>query len=116
MSVFFARSMRYRIQNLYLRSGIPGPEQFALKPGISPEFSMIKDEMMKEKTFTLESDYIELIKLLKLMRIAESGSHAKYLVEEKMVCLNGQVEHRKRAKVRPGDLVELADIRIRVQK
>ena len=63
--------------------------------------------MDRKKSFTLESEYIELIKLLKLMNIAESGSHAKFLVEEGEVRLNGQQEFRKRAKLRKEDVVEV---------
>jgi len=52
------------------------------------------------------AEYIELIKLLKLLHLAQSGGHAKIMVEEGEVKLNGEVEFRKRAKLRPGDLVE----------
>jgi len=52
------------------------------------------------------TEYIELIKLLKLLRIAESGGHAKMMVEDGEVKLNGQTEYRKRAKLRVGDIVE----------
>ena len=52
------------------------------------------------------AEYIELIKLLKLLRVAESGGHAKIMVEDGEVKLNGEVEYRKRAKLRPGDVVE----------
>ena len=34
------------------------------------------------REFKLSSEYIELIKLLKLLRIAETGGHAKIIVEE----------------------------------
>ena len=52
------------------------------------------------------SEYIELIKLLKLLHIAQSGGHAKIMVDEGEVTLNGEVEYRKRAKLRPGDVVK----------
>ena len=55
------------------------------------------------REFKLKSEYIELVKLLKLLRIAESGGHAKILVEEGNVFLNGKKEFRKRAKLRSGD-------------
>ncbi len=55
--------------------------------------------------FELTTEYIELIKLLKLVGIAESGSHAKYLVEEGEVNVNDQVEFRKRNKLRKGDKI-----------
>ncbi len=68
------------------------------------------------REFTLTSEYIELIKLLKLMGIAETGGHAKILVEEGEVILNGQPEFRKRAKLRPGDVVELGEIKIYIRE
>ena len=39
------------------------------------------------------AEYIELIKLLKLLHIAESGGHAKIMVEDGDVKLNGEVEY-----------------------
>lgn len=68
------------------------------------------------REFTLTSEYIELIKLLKLMGIAETGGHAKILVEEGEVMMNGQQEFRKRAKLRPGDVVELGEIKIYIRE
>jgi ribosome-associated protein len=62
------------------------------------------------------AEYIELIKLLKLMRIAESGGHAKIMVEDGEVKLNGQVEHRKRAKLRIGDTVEIGAKKIQIEE
>jgi len=62
--------------------------------------------------FNLTSEYIELIKLLKLMGIAETGGHAKMMVDEGEVFLNGQLESRKRAKLRTGDVVELNGLKI----
>jgi len=52
-------------------------------------------------------DYIELIKLLKVCGAADSGSEAKALVEEEMVVVNGEVELRKRYKVREKDKIEV---------
>jgi ribosome-associated protein len=61
------------------------------------------------------AEYIELIKLLKLLRFAESGGHAKIMVEEGEVKLNGEVEYRKRAKLRPGDLIETSGKKISIE-
>ena len=58
--------------------------------------------------FRLEgSEYIELIKLLKVTNICGSGGEAKHLVDEGEVKLNGEIESRKRAKIRIGDKVEV---------
>ena len=59
------------------------------------------------REFHLNAEYVELIKLLKLLRIAETGGHAKIMVDEGDVYLNGVQEFRKRAKLRTGDIVEI---------
>jgi ribosome-associated protein len=69
---------------------------------------------MNESTFKLTGDYIELIKLLKLLRLAESGSHAQFLVKEGLVKVNHKIESRKRAKLRSGDEIEVNGIRLRI--
>ena len=59
------------------------------------------------REFILTSEYIELVKLLKLFGIAETGGHAKIIVEDGEVLLNGLQEFRKRAKLRAGDKIEV---------
>jgi ribosome-associated protein len=59
------------------------------------------------REFKLTAEYIELIKLLKLLGIAETGSHAKSMVDQGEVTLNGVQEFRKRAKLRDGDKVDV---------
>ncbi len=59
--------------------------------------------------FELTEEYIELIKLLKVMQIAESGAMAKALVEEGEVVRNGEIELRKRAKIRKGEEIRVMD-------
>ena len=66
------------------------------------------------REFQLTSEYIELVKLLKLLRIAETGGHAKILVEEGNVFLNGKKEFRKRAKLRSGDEIQIFNEKIRI--
>ncbi len=57
--------------------------------------------------FELQTEYIELIKLLKVLQLVESGGQAKLFVEDGLVKLNGETEFRKRAKIRKGDQVEI---------
>jgi ribosome-associated protein len=59
--------------------------------------------------FKIEGPYIELIQLLKVEGIAETGGHAKFIVDEGEVIRNGEVEYRKRAKLVPGDRIEVRD-------
>lgn len=67
------------------------------------------------REFKLSGEYIELVKLLKLLRIAESGGHAKILVENGEVFLDGKQEFRKRAKLRPGNVIEVLGERIEIK-
>ena len=64
--------------------------------------------------FKIEGDHIELIQLLKVMGIASTGGHAKYIVEDGEVIRNGAIELRKRAKLIPGDLIQIEDIAIKL--
>lgn len=59
------------------------------------------------QNFKIKGDFIELIQLLKVLSIAETGGHAKIIVDDGLVKLNGVVEIRKRAKLRVGDKVEV---------
>lgn len=68
-------------------------------------FSLQVQTKIKMLEYKLKEEYIELIKLLKLTRIAATGGHAKILVEEGRVQLNGKTEYRKRAKLRADDTV-----------
>lgn len=60
-------------------------------------------------------EYIELIKLLKTMRISESGGQAKLMVDDGLVKRNGEPEMRKRAKLRAGDLIEVFEFKIKIE-
>jgi ribosome-associated protein len=56
--------------------------------------------------FKIEGEYIELIQLLKATGLAQTGGHAKWMVDEGEIILNNDVETRKRAKLRSGDVVQ----------
>lgn len=57
--------------------------------------------------FEITEEYIELIKLLKVLRIADSGATAKAIVENEEVLRNGQIETRKRAKIGKGETIQV---------
>ncbi len=65
--------------------------------------------------FVLNNDYIELVRLIKFLGIAETGGHAKTLIDLGEVRLNGQTELRKRAKLRDGDVLEISGRKIRIR-
>ncbi|MCH2235219.1 MAG: RNA-binding S4 domain-containing protein [Crocinitomicaceae bacterium] len=73
---------------------------------------------MEEITFTLRpnDEFIELNKLLQVMEIAQTGGHAKLLIEDGAVKVNGEVEFRKRNKLRDGDKVAIDHLTITISK
>lgn len=69
---------------------------------------------MQTLDFQLIGEYVELCNLLKLAGIADSGGQGKALVAAGEVSVDGQPESRKTAKIRAGQQVECAGMRIRV--
>jgi ribosome-associated protein len=57
-------------------------------------------------TFEISADYIPLNKLLKASGLCQSGGTAKLAIESGAVRVDGEVEHRKRRKIRNGQKVE----------
>lgn len=62
----------------------------------------------------LRGDYIELNKLLKAVGLVESGGRARMLIAAGEVKVDGQVELRKTAKIRAGQVVDFAGQQVRV--
>ncbi|MDR2064744.1 MAG: RNA-binding S4 domain-containing protein [Prevotellaceae bacterium] len=54
-------------------------------------------------------DHIELVQLLKRVKIVMSGGEAKMLINNRQVKRNGVIETRKRAKIRVGEIIEIHD-------
>ena len=62
----------------------------------------------------IDSEYIKLDQFLKLADIASTGGHAKFLIQEGVVKVNGEVETRRGKKLVPGDVVEVEGNQIKV--
>ena len=54
-------------------------------------------------------DYIQLDQLLKTTGLCHSGGYAHSEIDAGKVCVDGVVETRKRAKLRPGQTVSYGD-------
>ena len=65
-------------------------------------------------TFRVEGDYIPMIQLLKATNLVETGGEAQIVVAEGEVKYNGEIDYRKRLKVKKGDLVEFRGTKIKV--
>jgi ribosome-associated protein len=64
--------------------------------------------------FELKGEYIALCDLLKTEGIAESGGQGKAMVAEGIVTVDGEIELRKTAKIRAGQIVECLGQQIKV--
>ncbi|HEV7808171.1 MAG TPA: RNA-binding S4 domain-containing protein [Solirubrobacteraceae bacterium] len=62
----------------------------------------------------IRDDTIRLGQLLKLAGLAESGGHARELVQEGDVRVNGEVDTRRGRQLQRGDLVQVGDEVVRV--
>ena len=56
----------------------------------------------------LNTDFIKLDALLKVAGVVDSGGHAKRLIQEGEVRVNGEVTTQRGKKLRCGDVMELA--------
>lgn len=64
--------------------------------------------------FKVKGDYIQMIQLLKATYLVSTGGEAQIVVSEGEVKYNGEVDYRKRLKVKKGDLVEFRGNKITV--
>lgn len=57
------------------------------------------------ETIKLKGEYIKLGQALKAAGLVESGVDAKYIIEDGLVSVNGQIEMQRGKKLRVGDVV-----------
>ncbi len=71
-------------------------------------------EFILNKTTDNNKQYIELNKLLKLLRLVDSGAMASHVITDKLVYVNGKIECRKRAKIIAGSIIKFDNYIIEV--
>lgn len=69
---------------------------------------------MEITTFEVRGEFIELCNLLKLAGIANSGGQGKLMVSDGIVKVDGEIETRRTAKIRAGQMVQCLDQNIKV--
>lgn len=62
---------------------------------------------MKTESVTIRTEFIKLDQLLKFTGTAQTGGHAKELVAEGVVTVNGEPCLMRGKKIRPGDRVSV---------
>lgn len=58
---------------------------------------------------TIESEAIQLDQFLKWTGIAQTGGHAKIIISEGFITVNGEKESRRSRKLLPGDEIHVKD-------
>ena len=71
---------------------------------------------IKEEPLAIRTDFIKLDQALKFCGIAETGGHAKELVEKGAVRVNGETCLSRGKKLFPGDTFEYRDVRFVITK
>ena len=66
---------------------------------------------MTKQIFQLKDDqpYIQLNNLLQLLQIAQTGGHAKIIIQNEEVMVNGSIETRVRKKLVKSDEIQIAE-------
>ncbi len=67
---------------------------------------------MNEETVKISTEFIKLEALLKFAGAVETGGEGKLLIQDGVVSVNGEVCTMRGKKLRPGDVVTLADLKL----
>lgn len=106
------------------RCTVAGEGSLELRQRVAGDFLVTLDSLvlMNSKaggtmeTFDLDGRaFVELCDLLKLTGVRASGGAAKLAIAARLVTVDGQVELRKRCKIRPGQVVACEGRRIVVR-
>lgn len=65
----------------------------------------VKAIKKENKTVYIDTDFIKLDSLLKLCDIAQTGGHAKILILDGAIEVNGEVCEQRGRKIKPGDSI-----------
>jgi ribosome-associated protein len=74
----------------------------------------IREEIME--TIKLREEYIKLGQALKASGMVGSGVDAKFVIEDGLVQVNGQVEYQRGKKLRAGDVVTFDGNTIKIEE
>lgn len=64
----------------------------------------------------LKEDYIKLGQALKAAGLVDSGVEAKFVIQDGLVLVNGNVELQRGKKLVDGDIVEFESNQIKIEK
>ena len=65
--------------------------------------------------FKITGEYIHLNQLIKAIGWCENGAEANNAIDSGFVKVNGEVEHRKRNKIKSGDRVVFKELKVEIE-
>ena len=63
----------------------------------------------------IRDEYIKLGQALKLAGLVESGVDAKYVIQDGLVKVNGEVEVQRGKKLYPGDIIDFQNNQVQIE-
>ncbi len=70
---------------------------------------------MKTQTISIATDYIKADAFLKFSGVAATGGHAKLLIEQGNLLVNGETCTQRGRKLRAGDVIEINGRSFRIE-
>ena len=70
--------------------------------------------MIEHHEIAIRTAYIRLDQLLKFCGLAETGGHAKEIIEEGIVSVNGIPCQMRGKKIRPGDIITVEQYELQI--
>ena len=66
------------------------------------------------ESIKIKDEFIKLVQLLKLAGFCDSGVDAKFVIQDGLVKVNGEVETQRGKKLHDGDIVEFENKQVKV--
>lgn len=67
------------------------------------------------ETIKIKDEFIKLGQLMKLAGFVDSGVDAKYVIQDGLVKVNGEIDTRRGRKIIAGDVVEFEGKKVKVE-
>ncbi len=67
-----------------------------------------------DQNFIITGEFIELNKLLKASGLCDTGGQAKLVIEDSLVTVDGEIEKRKRRKIKNGMIVNYGNHSVKI--
>ena len=76
----------------------------------------MSERLLIMETIKLKEEYIKLGQALKAAGFVDSGVEAKFVIQDGLVLVNGNVEYQRGKKLVDGDIVDFEDHQIKIIK